>query len=86
MIKQGDIISYLSMCQEEETNLQRGMNFKLKGGKSVILMSTRSGAPYSDRVEEEGKILIMRDMISPKQKELMTPKNIIKKKKPLMAK
>src|SRR5690606_29048232 len=38
--------------------LQRGMNFRLKGGFSVILMSIRHGAPYADKIEEEGKILI----------------------------
>ena len=50
MIKPGDVISYLEMCQEEGVNLQRGMNFQLHGELSVILMSLRSGAPYADRV------------------------------------
>ncbi len=58
MLNQGDIISYIDMCKEEGVNLQRGMNFKLKGGFSVISMSLRHGAPYADRIEEEGKILI----------------------------
>jgi hypothetical protein len=58
MIKQGDVISYLEMCKEEGVNLQRGMNFRLKGGFSVILMSLRPGAPYADRIEDEGRILI----------------------------
>lgn len=44
MIKAGNVISYLEMCQEEGVNLQRGMNFKLRGEFSVILMSLRSGA------------------------------------------
>jgi hypothetical protein len=46
------------MCREEGVNLQRGMNFRLRGRHSVILMSLRPGAPYADRIEEEGKILI----------------------------
>jgi hypothetical protein len=46
------------MCKEEGVNLQRGMNFRLRGRHSVILMSLRPGAPYADRIEEEGKILI----------------------------
>jgi hypothetical protein len=58
MIKQGDVISYMEMCQEESVNLQRGMNFRLKGGFSVILMSLRPGAPYADRIEDEGRVLI----------------------------
>ena len=58
MIKPGDVISYLDMCKEEEVNLQRGMNYRLRSGFSVILMSVRLGSPYADRVEENGKILI----------------------------
>jgi len=58
MFKSGDVISYLDMCREEGVNLQRGMNFRLRGGLSVILMSLRPGAPYADRIEENGKILI----------------------------
>lgn len=54
----GDVISYIEMCQEEGANLQRGMNFRLRGGWSIILMSLRAGAPYADRVEEDGKVLI----------------------------
>ncbi len=58
MINVGDVISYIDMCKEEGVNLQRGMNFKLRGSTSVILMSLRPGAPYADRIEENGKILI----------------------------
>lgn len=54
----GDIISHAEMCLEEGTSLQKGMNFRVKGGTTIILMSTRKGAPYADRVEEAGKILI----------------------------
>jgi hypothetical protein len=57
-MNQGDIISYLDMCRNEGVNLQRGMNFRLRGRYSVILMSLRPGAPYADRIEQEGKILI----------------------------
>jgi len=46
------------MCTEEGLSLQRGMNFHLRGGNSVILMSLRANAPYADRVEENGNILI----------------------------
>jgi len=57
-IQPGDIISHTQMCLEEGVSLQRGMNFRLKGGSTVILMSLRKGAPYADRVEENGEILI----------------------------
>lgn len=54
----GDIISYFGMCQREGTSLQRGMNFRLRGRHSVILMSRRPNAPYADRIEEDGTVLI----------------------------
>jgi HNH endonuclease len=57
-IRPGDVISYMEMCSAEGVNLQRGMNFRLKAGKSVILMSLRAGAPYNDKVENDGKVLI----------------------------
>ncbi len=58
MTKAGDVISYLQMCADENTSFRRGMNFGRKGKSSVILMSTRPGAPYKDRVEENGRVLI----------------------------
>ena len=54
----GDVLSYLEMCQEEGASLQQGMNFRLRGGTSVILMSVRPGAPYADQVQEEGSVLV----------------------------
>ena len=58
MVEVGEIISYYDMCTEEGVTLQRGMNFRLGKSYSVILMSVRPNAPYADRVEENGKILI----------------------------
>ena len=58
MIRQGDVVTYLLMCSEEGVVLRRGMNFKLRGGHTVVLMSQREGAPYADRVEEDGRVLI----------------------------
>ncbi|HJW97909.1 MAG TPA: HNH endonuclease [Candidatus Bathyarchaeia archaeon] len=58
MIKVGDVLSYIDLCKEEGVNLQRGMNFHLRGKSSVILMSVRAGAPYADRIEENGRVLI----------------------------
>ena len=46
------------MCSEEKVNLQKGMNYSLGGNYSVILMSLRQNAPYADRIEEGGKVLI----------------------------
>jgi hypothetical protein len=54
----GDIISYNEMCLLEGYSLQRGMNFRVGGKGSVILMSVRKGAPYADQVINNGKIII----------------------------
>lgn len=76
MIRQGDVISYLEMCKEEGVNLQRGMNFRLRGGLSVILMSLRPGAPYADRIEEDGKVLIYEGHDIPMGKGITNPKTV----------
>ncbi len=58
MPQPGDVVSYTEMCAEEGVNLQRGMNFRLRQDRSLILMSLRKGAPYADRVEGGGRVLI----------------------------
>jgi len=58
MLAQGDVVSYLEMCAEFGVNLQRGMNYRLKGSESIILMSLRRGAPYADRIEEAGRVIV----------------------------
>lgn len=43
------------MCDIENVQtLQRGMNFRLNPSYSVVLMSQRSNAPYTDRIHEDG--------------------------------
>jgi len=74
MFNPGDIISYLEMCSEEGVNLQRGMNYHLRRDISVILMSLRPNAPYSDKVEEDGRILIYEGHDVPKTQENPIPK------------
>jgi hypothetical protein len=48
----------MEMCAVIGVNLQRGMNFRLHNKQSILLMSVRPGAPYADRVEDEGRILV----------------------------
>jgi hypothetical protein len=64
------------MCQEERASLQRGMNFRLRSGASVILMSRRIGAPYADAVDEEGRVLIYEGHDVPAQKSGPPPKSV----------
>jgi len=70
------IISYFEMCQREGTSLQRGMNFRLHGGHSVILMSLRPNAPYRDRFQESGSVLIYEGHDVPKTAESPNPKDL----------
>ena len=58
MLEPGSVISYTQMCLEEGTSLQRGMNYRHNRNYSVVLMSIRKGAPYMDRVEADGTVLI----------------------------
>ena len=76
MIAQGDVISYTRMCGEEGENLQRGMNFRLRNGVSVILMSLRPNARYADRVKQNGKILIYEGHDIPKKQGGPDPKTV----------
>lgn len=76
VIHPGDIISYMDMCRNESASLQRGMNFRLGGRVSVILMSLRAGAPYADRIEDGGKILIYEGHDSSRTKTGPNPKEI----------
>jgi 5-methylcytosine-specific restriction endonuclease McrA len=76
MLKPGDVISYLEMCTQEGTSLQRGMNYHLRGDISVILMSIRPNAPYADRIDEEGRILIYEGHDVSKKRDTPIPKII----------
>jgi hypothetical protein len=76
MVSQGDIVSYLEMCADFGVNLQRGMNFRLRGSNSVILMSLRVGAPYADRVEDSGRVLIYEGHDLPRARGGPDPKEV----------
>jgi hypothetical protein len=52
------------------------MNFRLRGGHSVLLMSVRPNAPYQDQFIEDGSVLIYEGHDSPKTVETPEPKRI----------
>ncbi|MGB7149715.1 MAG: HNH endonuclease [Terriglobales bacterium] len=76
MLSPGDVISYLEMCAPFGVNLQRGMNYRIRNGESLILMSQRSGAPYQDRVEQDGRIIIYEGHDLPRTISVPNPKTI----------
>lgn len=75
-MKRGDVISYLDMCREEDVNLQRGMNYRLRNSYSIILMSLRRRASYADRVEKAGQVLIYEGHDEPRRNGIRNPKSI----------
>lgn len=66
----------MEMCSTIGVNLQRGMNFRLRDAESVILMSLRPGAPYADRIEDEGRILIYEGHDVARTADVLDPKNV----------
>lgn len=76
MLVPGEVISYRVMCQEEDASLQQGMNFGSGGRPSIILMSRRPGAPYDDRIEEDGRVLIYEGHNIPKKQGGPDPKTV----------
>ena len=51
-----EILSYPEMLQREGISLQKGMNYRVRGGAagySIVLMSVRKGAPYQDQWHDE---------------------------------
>lgn len=71
-----EIISYIEMCQREAASLQRGMNFGIGGTHSVILMSLRANAPYNDRIEGDGTVLIYEGHDEPRTPGVRDPKAV----------
>jgi hypothetical protein len=72
----GDVFSYLEMCREEGLSLQRGMNFHARSGYSVILMSRRQNAPYTDMLKDEGRTLIYEGHDTPQPRGGPDPKTL----------
>lgn len=71
------IVSYREMCNEEnQQQLQRGMNFNIRDSYSIVLMSVKPHAPYADRVSDDGFKIYYEghDVPGDKQKELDQPR------------
>jgi hypothetical protein len=71
-----NVISYIEMCRREGISLQQGMNYGLGNNHSVILMSLRRNAPYRDRIEEDGTVLLYEGHDRPKASDYSNPKQL----------
>ncbi len=74
MASENEIISYFEMCRREGASLQRGMNFRLHGGHSVLLMSVQPNSPYQDALLEDGAVLVYEGHDHVRTPEVATPK------------
>ena len=73
--KTDDIISYAELVAEENTNIQKGMNFQIKPEYSIFLMSVRKNAPYADEWDEKANTLIYEGHDAPRNVS-QTPKEV----------
>lgn len=71
-----EIFSYREMCDmEHKQTLQRGMNFRLNPGYSVILMSQRGNAPYKDQIHPDGVTIEYEGHDTPRKSYVHNPKD-----------
>ena len=74
MLSPQDVVSYREMCDLYGVSLQRGMNYRIKNSESLILMSIRPGAPYEDRVEQGGRVVVYEGHDAPRLRGGPDPK------------
>ena len=72
-----EIVSYREMCDREGIQtLQRGMNYRLRTSYSVVLMSRRSNAPYSDQILKDGETIEYEGHDASRRKGTLDPKSV----------
>lgn len=71
-----EILSYHEMVGREGRSLQAGMNYHVRPGYSILLMSTRRNAPYNDRWDGDRGVLIYEGHDAKKERGGPDPKTI----------
>lgn len=74
--KVDDIISYAELVAAENSNIQRGMNYNVKSGYSIFLMSIRRNAPYTDKIDIKTNTIIYEGHDTQKNFTKLNPKKI----------
>lgn len=74
--KVDDIISYAELVAAENANIQRGMNYNVKSGYSIFLMSIRKNAPYADKIDIKTNTIIYEGHDAQKNFTKSNPKEI----------
>ena len=73
------IYSYREMCEiENQQTLQRGMNFRINQNYSLVLMSQRTGAPYADKILDDGITIEYQGHDEPRVHYEINPKTLDK--------
>ncbi len=71
---QHEILTYDELCRREGLRLQQGMHYRLGLGHSVVLMCSKASAPYGDRHEGDGRVLVYQGHDAPRSFNLRDPK------------
>lgn len=71
---QHEILTYDELCRREGLRLQQGMHYRLGLGHSVVLMCSKASAPYGDRHESDGRVLVYQGHDAPRSFNLRDPK------------
>lgn len=71
-----EILSYHEMVGREGRSLQAGMNYHVRPGYSILLMSTRKSAPYKDRWDESTGRLLYEGHDEPRRRGGPDPKSV----------
>jgi hypothetical protein len=72
---QHEILTYDEMCLREGGRLQQGMHYRRGPGYSVVLMCSKRSAPYQDRHEGAGRMLVYQGHDAPRSFNLRDPKS-----------
>jgi hypothetical protein len=71
-----EILSHRDVCEEEGVALQRGMNFRTRGRRSVVLVSARAGDSCRAMVAEDGRVVTFEGHDAPRNLTRRDPKSI----------
>ncbi len=69
-----EILTYDEVCFREGARLQRGMHYRLGVGRSVVFMCSKMSAPYPDRHEDDGAVIVYQGHDAPRSFNLRDPK------------
>ena len=74
-LRRDDILSHRQLCEiAHGAHVTKGMNYRIKGQLSVLLMSVRENAPYADQIGDSGMTLVYEGHDVPRSAAVPYPK------------